>query len=608
MSDRRTIQILDPSVARKIAAGEVIERPGGVVRELLDNSLDAGASQIDVELAEGGNAQIRVVDDGCGMDRNDLERCFLPHATSKIVTDDDLLRVRTLGFRGEALSSVAAVSRLEIVSAPAGGVPHRAQVEAGRLIEIAPAAGAPGTRVTVANLFYNVPARRHFLKRAAAEYSVVRSVFLDKALPFPEVGFRLTTNGEVRTMLPPAGSVERIVAAYPERNEPAMLHEIEASGDGFRARIVAGEPGAPRKDRKNLQIFVNRRRVWEYALVQAIEYAYRDYLHGGLYPVAYLFLNVEPELVDFNIHPAKREVRFRNLPEIHRRIVAALSEFLRVFDRRAVATGERLPFESWEPGPPSGSAARPSATGATGEANPAAGFSRTPSGTGQPRSDTASAGRAAIPATGMNAPQGRFDLSRTFTPPVGSAHESSSVYEADLGFRYLGQVMDLFLVVERGDRLYLVDQHAAHERVIFDRLRNGASGQELLFPIRLEFEPEAEAVVEEQRAMLQRLGIELEQRDGGWELVTIPSAVPISAESLAALLMELLERPSDFERELYASLSCRSAVMDGDRLAPATAIEIVRGVIGLENARCPHGRPLWVEYTRDQLASLVGRT
>jgi DNA mismatch repair protein MutL len=168
--------------------------------------------------------------------------------------------------------------------------------------------------------------------------------------------------------------------------------------------------------------------------------------------------------------------------------------------------------------------------------------------------------------------------------------------------------MELFLVVEHGEKLYLVDQHAAHERVIYDRLRGGASGQELLFPVRLEFEPEAEAVIEEKREALGRLGIELERRDGGWELVTIPASVSMDAESLAALLMDLLDRPSDFERELYASLSCRSAVMEGDRIAPATAMEIIRGVLGLDNARCPHGRPVWIEWSRDELARLVGRS
>ncbi|MFW5826003.1 MAG: DNA mismatch repair endonuclease MutL [bacterium] len=594
MSEARSrIHILDPAVARKIAAGEVIERPAGVVRELLDNSLDAGATRIEVELTAGGTELIRVVDDGHGMVRDDLERAVLPHSTSKITTDDDLLHVRTLGFRGEALSSVAAVSRLEITSAPLDGTPHRLRVEAGRVVALEPAPGAPGTSVAVADLFANVPARKRFLKRPGSEFATARSVFLDKALPFPDVEFRLTANGEPRSILPRASLVERIAAAYPQRTEPALLHEIEASGDGFRAVLIAGEPTSPRKDRKGLQVFVNRRRVWEYALVQAVEYAYRDYLHGGLYPVAYLFLEVEPELVDFNIHPAKREVRFRNLPEIHRRVVAALSNYLRVFDRRAASSGEALPFGD------SQVAETPTGTRVHGSGRPDAvvgspgGITRAPD----------PAGRAA------------FDLSRVFDPgaanaPDAAARETDSAAATpdEAGFRYLGQIMGLFLVVERGDRLYLVDQHAAHERIIYDRLRAGAGGQELLFPVRLEVDAGAEQTLRGKREELRRLGIEVDERDGGWELLTVPSSVSIEAESLAALLMDLLDQPSDFERELYASLSCRSAVKDGDALAPQTAVSIVRGVMGLENARCPHGRPLWAEFSRDQLASIVGRT
>jgi DNA mismatch repair protein MutL len=602
MSERAAIQILDPSVARKIAAGEVIERPGGVVRELLDNSLDAGSTQIDVELDGGGNELIRVTDNGHGMGRDDLERCFLPHATSKIATDDDLIRVRTLGFRGEALSSVAAVSRLEITSAPPGESAHRLRVDAGRLLELAPAAGAPGTTVTASDLFYNVPARKQFLKRAASELTVSRSVFLDKALPFPDVGFRLSSNGELKKMLPPTDRIGRITDAYPERTEPATLHEIEATGNGFHAHVVAGEPRAHRKDRKNLQVFVNRRRVWEYALVQAVEYAYRDYLHGGLYPVAYLFLDVEPELVDFNIHPAKREVRFRNLADIHRRVVAALADYLRVFDRRSVAMDRPLPFDTPSGAvevrehPPTGTSGgvHSIASAARHVASvPDTSIRRSTTGQGRPRSD------------------GSYDLSRVYDPagvPATDSQPTEARSGHDGSFRYLGQVMELFLVVEHGEKLYLVDQHAAHERVIYDRLRGGASGQELLFPVRLEFEPEAEAVIEEKREALGRLGIELERRDGGWELVTIPASVSMDAESLAALLMDLLDRPSDFERELYASLSCRSAVMEGDRIAPATAMEIIRGVLGLDNARCPHGRPVWIEWSRDELARLVGRS
>jgi DNA mismatch repair protein MutL len=584
MAAQPEIQVLDPLVAQKIAAGEVIERPSGVIRELLDNSLDADAHSIEVHITAGGNDELRVLDDGTGMSKDDLARCYLAHATSKIRTVEDLDRVRSLGFRGEALSAVASVSRLSITSALAGEQAHELRVEAGRQLGISPAAGSSGTSVTVRDLFFNVPARRKFLKRGASESASVRSLFLDKALPFPDVSFRLFSNGELRSFLPSATLIERISAAYPERTEPARLQELRATGDGFSLRIIAGEPAYHRRDRKQLQVFVNQRRIWEYALVQAVEYAYRDYLHGGLYPTAYLFITIEPELVDFNIHPAKREVRFRNLPQIHRRVVTALSKFLSAFDNRAVVAERDFPLLH----------------------------------NGSPLSG--------LPAERSSVP---FDLNTRFSPqrpsiseprdggfeaadtPGHTALVGQALSESEGSLpqpRYLGQIMNLFLVVEVDQTLYLVDQHAAHERVIYDRLRSGSGGQELLFPVALELEPQDADELERRLPMLARLGIVVEKSAEGWELASVPAMLSLGPEEIAVLLMDLLHRPNDFERELFASLSCRSAVMDGDQVSPDRALEIIQGVIGLRNARCPHGRPVWISFSKEQLAGLVGRT
>lgn len=576
MAETGTIHILSDAVARKIAAGEVIERPQSVVRELLDNSLDAGATNIDVHLESGGNDLIRVTDNGSGMTREDLERCYLPHATSKITTDDDLLRLRTLGFRGEALSSMAAVGRLTVTSMPSlpaettDPVSHRIEVHGGKLIGIAPAAGPPGTTVEVASLFFNVPARKRFLKRAQSESALVRSVLVDKAVAFPDVTFRLFSGADLRLFLPPGGRTERITAAYPERTEPALLHLLTGSGDGFTFEVVAGEPTAPRKDRKQVQIFVNRRRIWEYALVQAVEYAYRDYLHGGLFPVAYLFLEVEPELVDFNIHPAKREARFRNLPEIHRRVVDALSSYLRTFERASVS----------------------SAYGS--DAPKLAGFGPMVGGEGVADSPwkPSSSNRAVLTGNAS------YDLSRSLELPE----------ETDAEFRYLGQLFGLFLVVERDDRLFLVDQHAAHERIIYDRLRAGSAGQELLFPVRFGADEDDGAVLEQQKRELEKLGIEI-RRTGpeNWELVSVPASIDLEAEELIDMIRELAARPADFSRELYASMSCRAAIMDGDIISRATAMGIISDALELKNARCPHGRPIWAEFSREDLMKMVGR-
>jgi DNA mismatch repair protein MutL len=604
MAGTGSIRILSEAVARKIAAGEVIERPQSVVRELLDNSLDAGATIIDVRLEAGGNDLIRVTDNGSGMGREDLQRCYLPHATSKIVTDDDLLRLRTLGFRGEALSSMAAISRLTVTSMPTTAsegsepvaVPHRIEIHGGKLIGISPAAGGSGTTVEVSGLFYNVPARKQFLKRAQSESALVRSALVDKAIAFPEVTFRLFAGDELKLFLPAGGRIERIVAAYAERVQPALLQSLTGSGEGFQFEIVAGEPSAARKDRKLVQLFVNRRRIWEYALVQAVEYAYRDHLHGGLFPVAFLFLDVEPALVDFNIHPAKREARFRNLPDIHRRVVDVVSSYLHVFQRASVPTalGSDSPnltgFDSttrtaavadspWKPYSPDRANAGPVRAGSPADHG----------ASGQWR-----------PIHGHRHPTGNatYDLSRSFELPDETTGD----------FRYLGQLFGLFLVVERGDRLFLVDQHAAHERIIYDRLKLGAAGQDLLIPVQFGADATEGDVLEQQSAELIRLGITI-RRTGpeNWELVSVPASVEMEAEELIGMIRELATRPADFSREIYASMSCRAAVMDGDIISRATAMSIISESLGLENARCPHGRPIWAEFSRDHLMQIVGR-
>ncbi|TFH05046.1 MAG: DNA mismatch repair endonuclease MutL, partial [Spirochaetales bacterium] len=499
------IHLLDPLVARRIAAGEVVERPHGVVRELMDNSIDAGARHVEVYLQAGGNESIRVIDDGAGMGPEDLRLCVESHATSKITTDHDLLSVRTLGFRGEALASIAAVSRLSITSAPSDGIPHTIEVDAGSIRNLAPSAGQQGTTVEVSDLFFNVPARKRFLKRTQTEASMCRGVFLDKAVGFVDVEFRLYLDGELRHFLPPGTIAARIAAAYPERTEPALLHQLTGSGEGFTFALIAGEPRAARKDRRQLQVFVNRRRVWEYALIQALEYAYRDYLHGGIYPVAYLFLDIDPELVDFNIHPTKREVRFRSLPEIHRRVVEVVSSHLRQFDRTM------SPFVAAEPTLPYSTASPP----------------------GEMRVSP-------HPAT-------VFDLTRVFDPglsdspddpagaPASGTPTTDGITPAIPDFRYLGQVMGVFLIVERENQLYLVDQHAAHERIIYDRLTRGSGGQELLFPVYLDIGEDEAKTLDANKDELSGLGIRIERNDGAWALVSTPAGISISAEDLAGM-------------------------------------------------------------------------
>jgi len=321
----KPIKALDAETARKIAAGEVIDRPAAVIRELLDNAIDAGASKVQVEISGGGIDRIRVTDNGCGMSREDLAICTDTHTTSKISTAEDLLSLHSLGFRGEALSSIKAVSDLEITSTRSGPAAWKLQ-----LGKILPARLNAGTVVQVENLFENFPARKQFLKRAAVETALCRTIFLDKALPHYRTEMRFITDGELRFLLPPAQSLrERCLAAFSFKEPEALFFEIEGSGEHFSFRIVLGSPDAVRSDKRAIMVFVNGRRITEFGLIQAIEYGSEGYFPNGGHPVAFLFLTVEPSRVDFNIHPAKKEARFQDYGAIHHAVSSAVGPFYR---------------------------------------------------------------------------------------------------------------------------------------------------------------------------------------------------------------------------------------------------------------------------------------
>ena len=305
MDNRRPVRQLSVDVARKIAAGEVIDRPAAIVRELLDNAVDSGANEISVEIAGGGIEKIRVSDNGSGMTREDLAACARPHATSKISDAEDLLNLTTLGFRGEALASIAAVSRLSIMS---GTYKMRASITEDHIIEaIPPVQNEHGTIVMSEGLFENFPARRQFLKRTSSETMLCRELFVEKALPRTDIAFRLTIDGTVRYDLPRDVSLsDRFTAALETKESPALFSELKASAADWSFRLVIGEPSVWRNDRKQLFVYVNGRRVQEYSLMQAIEYGCQGFFPNGTHPVAALFVEMNPALVDFNIHPAKR--------------------------------------------------------------------------------------------------------------------------------------------------------------------------------------------------------------------------------------------------------------------------------------------------------------
>lgn len=627
------INLLPPEVARKIAAGEVIDRPASVLRELLDNAIDSGADTVDVRLTDGGIGEITVTDNGCGMDEEDLRRSILPHATSKIATAADMQAITSLGFRGEALASVAACARLVILTRPAGsdGAFRLTSDDIGEP-RIEPAAGAPGTTVTVRELFYNIPARKKFLSSPSGESNVCTNIFIEKAAAHPHIAFRLFINEKPKLFFPQCDIKERVASVLKGLLPPEALRIREQRFEMFTITAVGCDPGFYRKDKKYIRIFLNKRAIVEYAFVQAVEFAYREYMQSVCYPYCFVYIEIDPALVDFNIHPAKREVRVRNKDDVHHAIVttvrtlaagtahsrpetpppapavtAALFDDERQPKTVSNAAGIPVtgsPFPAWKK-----ESAVTKAIRDTAPAFPPKSVRPPSLPLSRPEKEAAAplrtAPRFAFPQR-ENGKDTAFGPTHAATVGEGETAYRSAAADSRDDFIYRGQLFGLFLLAEKGNEFYIIDQHAAHERILFEQFRNAPpQRQPLLAPLKLNIEEseKIESVIES----LKTTGIEIERREEGLYL----TAVGRFWEGNESLIEEELNRPFtslfELEKRLMATHACKSAVKDGDPISPETAKEIIAGAFRLENPHCPHGRPIWFRLTRTDLFKLVGR-
>jgi DNA mismatch repair protein MutL len=618
-SNPRRIEILRGDVAKKIAAGEVIDRPFSVLRELLDNAIDAGANLIEVRLEAGGTSLIQVRDNGRGMDRRDLELCWQSHATSKIRHEDDLLSVRTLGFRGEALASIASVSRLEIVSATAeenggasvnqggGAGACRMNIEGGGQPRYEMISADDGTRVSVRDLFYNLPARKKFIKSPGAETRLCRNALLEKAAAHPGIEFRFFVDGKARDLLPAAGDslLQRIAELYPAQLPRQLLKEVKGSGEGFRFSAIIGLPPLHRSDRKFIHIHCNSRRINEFSLVHAVEYAMGDLLPGGTYPLAFVFFEVDPAEVDFNIHPAKREARFSRPDAMHRALREAIQHAI-----RDLVEADPKPFEDPTGKLDLGSSQAGPVEQAAPDQRRVAAFDyhsqfETLSGNLDSASEAANVSEyrdSADPASQQDYVSGSGRQSAN--PP-----EDGGFQAAVPPYRYLGQIFSLFLLMETRDGLYIIDQHAAHERILFEQYRAARPREDLLIPMLIENEdPLLAGRAEEIASELGEIGFKARADEkGNLEILAVPGALHGREQLLPALLRDLGFSAKDLENRLYENMACRTAVKDGDVLDAATARMIIEKSWQLPVKRCPHGRPIWFSLSRRELFQLLGR-
>jgi len=598
MREYKPVKLLSKETASKIAAGEVIERPASVVRELLDNSIDAGASQIIVEIEEGGISTIRVSDDGCGMTREDLELCTHTHSTSKIEEAEDLLHLRSLGFRGEALSSVQAVSSLEITSTREG--PAAWKLSLGK---ISPARLNKGTTVEVKNLFENFPARKKFLKRPQYEAAQCRQTFVEKALPHYNIEMRYIADGINKLILPPHSSLkERCLAAMSLKEPEELFYEINQEGDGFSFKAVLGSPAVVRSDKRNIYIFVNGRRINEYGLVQAVCYASEGYFPNGGFPAAFVFLNIDPERVDFNIHPAKREAKFEDYKEIHHSLSSTINSF---YKQKTVSD---LLKESYQP-----------------EYTRGFDFEKTeyeaadlnqiynPAGTKNYRQNSTKTYWPSSPIKQIETSTAFQEVSAAQHRLSAAAYEVSAVPQdiPKSDFKFLGQFCGTFIAVEKNNALYIIDQHAAHERILFEGLKKSLGpSQELLIPYRIETESEKDdEIIRLNLQELQKAGFNIsEEKKGLWIIRAVPIRWQGTEKDLKEDLAGSGKDPSGLMHHILARSACRAACKDGDIIDPVSAYNIAVKTFALPEPLCPHGRPLYFIIDRSELFKRIKRT
>ena len=654
------IHVLDAFTAAQIAAGEVVERPASVVKELIENAIDAGASEIRVEIREGGKREIRISDNGSGIPVDEVELAFQRHATSKLRTADDLFDVHTLGFRGEALPSVAAVAQVACTTRTADadtGVELR--IAGGEVQARVPRGGTPGTTFVVRNLFYNAPVRLKFLRSEASEAAQINSVVSNYALAYPDVRWTLLIDGRLALQTPGSGQLlDAIIELYGLDIARQLIPVDDAAGSGEQATHIHGfvsQPSLHRSARSSIHLFVNRR--WVQArgqLAFVLEEAYHTLLMKGRHPLAILHVDVDPSAVDVNVHPTKSEVRFLYQSQVFallgRAVRTALSEYI---DVQPVDLGPSSPTETLQrrielrqagtrpaveralpPWEPPASAAEPAVAGpveldeALVEApeweNNAEATAPTRS---QPSSDTPrhlpseARDRAAMAPSAGLPPRPAVRHEQAPLGIGGAAAPSTPASPSKLPpLRVVGQVGETYIVAEAPDGMFLVDQHAAHERVVYERLMRSEGAQplerqNLLMPATVDLPPAVSTLLAGHVEDLEQWGFSLDASGDGRLTVT---AVPAGLREgeIGPALLELGEHlqqaggstPADWREQALTTIACHSAVRAGQTLSHEEMRQLLQQLERCAMPRtCPHGRPTTLLLSQSQLERQFGR-
>lgn len=631
------IQVLDKHTAELIAAGEVVERPSSVVKELLENTIDAGATMVAVEIQNGGVTYIRITDNGAGIAREDVPTAFLRHATSKVRREEDLEAIGTLGFRGEALASIAAVSRVELLTCAAGETAGtRYTLEGGEDGHLEDTGCPQGTTIVVRDLFYNVPARMKFLKKDVSEANAVAGVVDRIALSHPEVSFRFIRDGREELLTPGDSQLRSCIYAVLGKEFSDSLLPVDYTLGGVHVHGFASKPAASRANRTMQHFFINGRYVKTRTAMAALEQAYKGAIMVGKFPACVLHLDMPPETVDANVHPAKIEVRFINEKPVFDAVYHGLKSALAAGDvpKQAVLPvrptigqpqAEQLHMEP--PAAPRSPASHIDAILDKPPAQPAAPAPAVPSA--PPAARPRPVLRDGTDAPYYAAPS-YLNIERTSAQPAAAPEPPPApplvreepaapppAEKASEPVTYVGEAFHTYVIAQMGDSLYVIDKHAAHERLLYNQLKATPhnDAQMLLEPVSVPLGREEYAAVTAELETLGAAGFEVEDFGGSTVLVR---AVPLilSGCDAAAAIQEIAGGFVSGKRELtmdkldwiYHSSACRAAVKAGDSSRPEELRQLAERVLQNDDIRyCPHGRPVCFELTRRELEKQFGR-
>ena len=584
------INVLDIDTVNKIAAGEVVERPAAAVKELVENSVDAGADKIVIEIKNGGNTYIRITDNGCGIASDDVEKAFLPHSTSKIMSIDDLTSLYTMGFRGEALASISAVSKVDLITKSVDETTGTAMtLEGGKIISKAEAGAPDGTTIVVRDLFFNTPARMNFLKKDATEGAHIKEVVERMILGYPSISFKFIAGGREVLFSSGNGSIRDAFASVYGNELASEMIDVDYTKDGIRAFGLVGTPYSSRPNRNMQNFYVNKRWVKSKTIIHGAESAYKTMLMTGKFPILLLNIEMLSNMTDVNVHPQKLEIKFSDENIVHSAVYWAVQNGLSSSKKEKEV--EKEPVAEIK---------------STYQPKPKAVFES---------------------SYKLRSEDGDFftkEMLEIFRKPEVKSTEKVAVFktpepdeiiydvphkEPEIqpeNFKIIGQLFDTYILVEKEDNLFLIDQHAAHERINYEKIMEDKRclSQTLMFPESLKLSPTEADIVETNLEIFEKLGFLIEQFGGGDYIVRQAPAdmktedIASSVAEIAQLLKEKKD-PTDLYSSAVFSIACKSAIKANHHLTEGEAKALVEKVLYYDKIRtCPHGRPIIVSFSK----------